>query len=127
MKKYTLPKHFYQYQALEDIKTLFDAAEEIHRATDGDGVWSKYTYENIGWDCHAGEWTEKVHTPDIKSAIDTCNWILYGEGKCWAEHCGPLKKAFRDIVREAKKRLTETDWTPCTCKHCKKHNKHHKK
>jgi hypothetical protein len=114
-----------QGSALNDIKYLMDAAENIHRATDGDGLWTIFDYEKIGWDCHAEKWTEKANHPDTKAALDIFNWLLYDHseygGHVWADHCGPLKKAFRDIVREAKKRITDTDWTPCNCQYCRKH------
>ena len=125
--KHTYPKHDKQSCALSDIKYLMDAAYAIHRGTDGDGMWTIYDYEHLGFDCHKDKWTEKSEHPNTKALLDTFNWLLYDHseygGASWAEHCGPLKKAFRDIIREAKKRITETDWTPCRCKACTERRK----
>lgn len=121
-----------QHTALRDIQEFTTALYAIHRGTDGDGLsWASAIDEAIGFDWNANAWTEKADHPDTKAALDIFNWLLYDHseygGHVWAEHCGPLKKAFRDIVREAKKRITDTDWTPCTCKYCKKRAKRNKK
>ncbi len=115
-----------QHAALRDIQEFTTALYAIHRGTDGDGLsWASAINEAIGFDWNANAWTEKADHLDTKAALDIFNWLLYDHseygGHVWAEHCGPLKKAFRDIVREAKKRITDTDWTPCNCQYCRKH------
>lgn len=122
MKKHTQPKHDKQNEALLDIWYLHRALYDIHRATDGDGIPTCDLEETLG--ISEDGWTEKASHPDTKTAIDNINWFLYNKnGRAWAEHCGPLKSAFRAVLREIKKRLTDTDWTPCTCKECTKHHK----
>ena len=126
MKTHTQPKHDKQSTALSDIKYLMDAANAIHRATDGDSLPTSEIAHALGWKVgwNGDEWTEKANHPDTKAAIEHINWLLYDKnGKAWSDHCGPLKTAIRAVLREAKKRITDTDWTPCTCKECKKRNK----
>lgn len=115
--KHVEPKHSKQNCALRDIRYLHDALHDIHRGTDGDGVPTYWLANAIGFD--ADGWTEKSNHPDIKEAIEAVDWFLYNKGgKEWAENCGPLKPAFRAVLREIKKRLEETDWSPCRCKRC---------
>jgi hypothetical protein len=103
------------------LKTFFEiswhklAKSPIYQ--DGDGVPTYWLANAIGFD--ADGWTEKSNHPDIKEAIEAVDWFLYNKGgKEWAENCGPLKPAFRAVLREIKKRLEETDWSPCRCKRC---------
>lgn len=110
-----LKKHEVQWSAKNDISVhLLRALRDIHRATDGDGVPTNIIGDHI----EAIDMTEA----DAKEAIASIDWFLYDkDGKAWAEHCGSLKGAFRAILREAKRRIKEVDWTPCNCQYCRKH------
>ena len=120
MKKALRPKHFDQDQAMWDIWYLHSALHYIHRGMDGDGVPTASICGPIGID--ADGWTRFPTPSEADQAIEAVDSFLE-DGDCWAEHCGPLKPAFRAVLQQIKKLLAETDWTPCRCKACTERRK----
>lgn len=114
------PRHWYQDFAMNDIFHLHFALHEIHRGMDGDGVPTASICDPIG--INADGWTRFPTPSEADQAIEAVDSFLE-DGDCWAEHCGPLKPAFRAVLQQIKTILAETDWTPCRCKACTERRK----